>query len=184
MLFRIGVRFHLRFCLLSSSILNHDPSRVYHCNVESRVRARAISELSSMERNGGWGTNHGMDTGIGWSAILLFLSSSIPISRYFASLLFFPSFCDRFSFSFSAHAFFFSVLSPCGFSLCSASCVLSEGGCGMGGGGGKREERFVAYITTLEVIFPVLFFFSSNASYFPFFFYICFVRQCGGFVCV
>lgn len=48
------------------------------------------------------------------------------------------------------------------------------------GGGGKVEERFVAYITTLEVIFLVLlFFFSSNASYFPFFFYVCFVRQCG-----
>lgn len=47
------------------------------------------------------------------------------------------------------------------------------------GGGGKVEERFVAYITTLEVIFLVLLFFSSNASYFPFFFYICFVRQCG-----
>ena len=99
-----------------------------------------ICELSSVEGSGGWGTQprdghrHRMVCHFTFS---VFVNTHFLLFRF--SSLFFPppSFCDRFHCSFSAHAFFFSVSSPCGFSLCSASCVLSEGGCGMGGGRGE-----------------------------------------------
>jgi len=112
MLFRIGVRFHLRFCLLSSSILNT-------CVMFTIPRGYTIATSNHVYELGRYlncqlwkGTEGVGHATTGWIPasdglpFYFFCLRQYPFPAISLLFFFFPSFCDLFPCSFSAYAFF------------------------------------------------------------------------------